>query len=375
MQIFFWILEWSAYIVGGIILLLFLSIVSYRVYLRNSTKIGTPKGISSLEEIILGNEKQWIFIRGEEQKNQILLFLHGGPGEPMGGMSSSRKLDAKLIKHFTVVHWDQRGAGKSYNKNIPVSSMNFDRWIEDCNELIDYLRNRFNMSRVFLVGHSGGTIVGIKTAQKYPEKIHAYVGVSQFVCEYEKQKIGYDFIVQKTEELGDTKAQKEIEKIGAPPYDAKEKEFAKARYIVKYGGFIRKNPIRKIIALSFNYLTSPEYSFSEGFNTMLGKGRDFSMDARWEEIEKIDFKEEITSLDVPIYFIHGKHDMITPLVSINDFYKALEAPKGKQLMILENSAHVPMIEEKDKYIDIFVNVLLKEIQDPTPSKNPSSAAS
>ncbi|MFX0079380.1 MAG: alpha/beta fold hydrolase, partial [Candidatus Hermodarchaeota archaeon] len=131
-----------------------------------------------MEEITLGDLKQWIFIRGTDQKNPVLLFLHGGPGAPLLGMSSSRKYDAELIKHFTVVHWDQRGAGKSFNRDIPVDSMTLDRFVEDCNELIDYLRNRFHTQKVFIVGHSGGTIIGIKTAHKYPEKIHAYVGVA-----------------------------------------------------------------------------------------------------------------------------------------------------------------------------------------------------
>ncbi|MFX1343243.1 MAG: alpha/beta fold hydrolase, partial [Promethearchaeota archaeon] len=162
----------------GFFLLLYIGLLLYKYYLRKSTRIKTANSISSLEEITLGDLKQWIFIRGSDQKNPVLVFLHGGPGAPLLGMASSRKYDAELIKHFTVVHWDQRGAGKSFNRDIPVDSMTLDRFVEDCNELIDYLRNRFHMQKVFIVGHSGGTIIGIKTAHKYPEKIHAYVGVA-----------------------------------------------------------------------------------------------------------------------------------------------------------------------------------------------------
>lgn len=105
MDIFLLISMW----VAGILLVPFIGLLLYRSYLRNSTQIKTPNGISSLEEIILGDLKQWIFIRGTDQKNSILLFLHGGPGTLLLGMSSSRRNDNELIKHFTVVHWDQRG--------------------------------------------------------------------------------------------------------------------------------------------------------------------------------------------------------------------------------------------------------------------------
>ena len=128
---------------AGLFLFIFGGLLSYKEYLEWTTKIETPNGISSLEQVKLGNQKQWIFIRGTDQNNPVLLFLHGGPGEPILGMSSSRTRDAELIKHYTVVHWDQRGGGKSFNSDIPVQSMAFDRWVEDCNELIDYLRIKF----------------------------------------------------------------------------------------------------------------------------------------------------------------------------------------------------------------------------------------
>jgi pimeloyl-ACP methyl ester carboxylesterase len=162
---------WVPAIVVGLVLLLFLSILSYKLYFERTTAINTTNGISSLEAITLSDVKQWIFIRGTNQSNPVLLFLHGGPGAPIFGISSARALDAELINHFTIVHWDQRGTGKSYNTDIPVKSMTYDHLVEDCNELIDYLRTRFNTEKVFLVGHSAGSIIGLKTAHQYPEKL------------------------------------------------------------------------------------------------------------------------------------------------------------------------------------------------------------
>ena len=356
------IIKWVASIAAGLIFLMSIGLLAYREYLKSSTRIETPNGISSLEEITLGGVKQWIFIRGTDQNNPVLIFLHGGPGEPALGMSSSRNLDAELIKYFTVVHWDQRGAGKSYNGNIPIDSMTFDRWVQDCNELIDYTRDRFDTEKVFLVAHSGGTLLGIKTAHKYPEKIHAYVGVAQIINNYEQQRISYDFVVEEAERAGDVKTENAIRAIGPPPYDTPKKEHEKARYIVRYGGFIHDNPIKQMAFIMLSYLTSPEYSLAQAFNTINGKGLDFTMNARYEEINNTDLKVEIQSIKVPIFFFIGQYDMITPAVQVENFYDGLDAENGKNLFIFENSAHLPIIEEKEKYQDILINVVLKEGQ-------------
>ena len=240
--------------------------------------------------------------------------------------------------------------------------MTFDRWVKDCNELIDYTRDRFDTEKVFLVAHSGGTLLGIKTAHKYPEKIHAYVGVAQIIDNYEQQKISYDFVVEEAERAGDVKTQNAMEAIGPPPYDTPDKEHEKAKYVIRYGGFIHNNPIKQMVFIMLSYLTSPEYSLAEAFETINGKGLDFTMNARYEEIKNTDFTEEIQSIKAPIYFFMGKYDMITPTGQVEDFYDGLDAKKGKTLVIFENSAHLPTIEEKEKYQDLLINVVLKESQ-------------
>jgi pimeloyl-ACP methyl ester carboxylesterase len=213
------------------------------------TEIHTPTGISSLEQITLGNVRQWIFIRGTDQSNPVLIFLHGGPGAPIFGMSSARALDSELIKHFTIVHWDQRGTGKSYNTDIPINAMTFDRLVEDCNELIDYLRSRFNTRKVFLVAHSAGTIIGLEIAHKYPEKLYAYVGVGQIINEFEREQIWYNFILGEAEKSGDTKTQNEIKEIGPPPFDSFEQVSKIEEHVSKYGGVAHENGNRHMMAI------------------------------------------------------------------------------------------------------------------------------
>jgi proline-specific peptidase len=362
MKRFLQIIKWASYIVIGLIFLLFIGLQGYKFHLKNSTEIETFNGISSLEEITLGGLKQWIFIRGADQNNPVLIFLHGGPGASAPGMPSSRNLDAELIKHFTVVHWDQRGAGKSYDNDIPMSSMTMDRFVEDCSELIDYVRKRLDVKKVFLVAHSSGTVTGIKTAHRYPEKIYAYVGVGQIIHDHDQVRLAYDFIIDEAEKSGDVKIQNAIKAIGPPPYETPEKLFKMQNYVFRLGGVIHDNSVKQIGSLMLSFLTSPEYSISDGLNSIMMKGLFFSVSAMWDEINNIDITKEIRTIKVPVYFFEGKYDMATPTVLVKEFYDGLEAVKGKKLIIFENSAHMPMIEEKDKYDDLLINLVLKETQ-------------
>jgi pimeloyl-ACP methyl ester carboxylesterase len=353
--------------VVGSLLIFFLTLYIIKGYLKASTKIESANGISSLEEIELGGLYQWIFIRGEDISNPVLIFLHGGPGEPVMAMSASRKIDKKLVKHFTVVHWDQRGAGKSYSPDISVDSMTLDRLVEDCNELIDYLCAKLDKKKVFIVGHSGGTIIGLRIAYSYPEKLHAYVGVSQIINDYEQHRIIHSFVLEQARRTGDTKIESAIAAIGPPPYEKPKPSLDLARHVGRYGGFMHRFSAKQMLSFVMNYLTSPEYSISEGIRTIRGKGFEFTQNAVWDEMVKINFTNEIQKIQIPIYFFVGKYDMITPSILVEEYYEQLDDEQGKTLIVFENSAHFLMMEEKEKYQDYLIDVVMKECQEDDPN--------
>ena len=355
------ILMWWVFLLVGLVPLVFFGLQAYKIILRTTTRIASPNGISSLEPIDLGGQRQWIFIRGEDRNNPILIFLHGGPGAPLFGISSARTLYAELIKHFTVVHWDQRGSGKSYNRAMPAELLTFDRLVEDCNELIDSMRDRFKARKVIVLGHSWGSVIGIKTVYRYPEKIFAYVGVGQIISNYEKLAISYDFVVDAAEKAGDTKRLTALQEIGPPHFNSVDELQALNENIAHFGGVFRKMGFEQMTAM-MGFLTSPEYSLTESMNAIRLKGMDFTLNALWDELEDIDVAEEIRSIEIPVYFLHGKFDMANPTGIVVDLYNSLEHRENIHLIMFEDSAHLPMIEEREKYQELLVSIASEEIR-------------
>jgi len=133
-----------------------LGIVYFRpAWIPSITSSDNKKSVASLEQIELGNLKQYVLIRSEDINNPILLFIHGGPGMPL--MYLSHTFQRPLENKFTVVQWDQRGAGKSYDPTIPVNTINVEQYLSDAIQLINTLSKRYHQQKIFLVGHSWGT--------------------------------------------------------------------------------------------------------------------------------------------------------------------------------------------------------------------------
>lgn len=180
----------------------------------NGESIGSS--ITSLEKIKLGGQDQWILIRGVDRTNPIILFLHGGPGT--SNMGLLRRYSSELEKHFLLVSWDQRGAGKSFSAKNPESSMTIDQFILDTFELVNYLRERFNKNRIVLAGHSWGSVLGALTVLKYPQLFSAYIGIAQTVNIAENERISYEWTLEQAKKANDKSAVKLLNDIGYPPY-------------------------------------------------------------------------------------------------------------------------------------------------------------
>ena len=174
--------------------------------------------LNALAHVPLGGIEQAIFVQGAKESNPVLLFLHGGPGVPIIPFMRDVDVHAKLQKHFVMVYWDQRGAGYSYHAGIPVESMNIAQFLADTHELVEILRTRFHTSKIYLAGHSWGSLLGVLTVARHPELFYAYVGIGQAVDLQENEQASYQFAIDAAAKADNRRALQQLTAIGPPPY-------------------------------------------------------------------------------------------------------------------------------------------------------------
>ncbi|MGH6780980.1 MAG: alpha/beta fold hydrolase, partial [Sphingomonadaceae bacterium] len=182
--------------------------------LANMRRIVTPNGIETLEQVEIGGITQWIQVRGHDTRNPILLFLHGGPG--YSNIAPTWHSTRGWEEYFTVVNWDQRGAGKTYAANDPDAvrpTITKARMIADTEEIITLIRKRFGKRKIFLVGHSWGSVLGIEIAQRHPDWLHAYIGMGQSIDFKESERRGWQFTLDQAHAADDAAAAKALESV------------------------------------------------------------------------------------------------------------------------------------------------------------------
>jgi len=342
-----------ALVINGVVA----ALLAYRDYLQRTTlmetRITTPTGIEKLEKIELGGIEQWILVRGWDKSSPVLLHLHGGPGS--ADISVSRHFDTELIKRFVVVHWDQRGGGKSYNRHVPRESMNREQFISDIRELTDMLRQRFNAPKIYLVGHSWGSEIGLLAASRYPDRYHAFVGIGQVVEYDEAEEISYKFVLDEATKAGNEKALQELRRI-APPYKNRDELLIQRKWLDYFGG--QSHSGQKFQDLFKIALRSPDYSLLDGLKFF--RGEEFSTSLLWHEGKQTDLFQQVPRIEVPAYFFVGRYDYNTPTALVGRYYEQLEAPQGKHLIWFENCSHMIPYECPQEYADVLVNRVLKE---------------
>ena len=319
-------------------------------------RIISAAGIHTIEKIRLGGVDQWIQIRGEDRTRPILLFLHSGPGFPEMPFSH---VNAPLEKEFVVVYWDQRGAGKSYSSSIPESSMTIEQFVSDTHELTQLLLQRFDRSKLYLVAHSWGSIVGALTVAKHPELFAAYVGISQAANAPESERMMYRFALKTAATRGNYKAVTELRRMGEPPY----KNFADYRTMKGWVHHFKDAKYSEITPWKFARLAlaSPAYSWSDLMRLVLGMR--FSFSHLWQEaFYRVDLFNQVPKLDVPVYFFLGRHDRtVTASAALaENYFQKLDAPKGKHLIWFENSGHWPQLEEPNRFRTVLAEADRKD---------------
>lgn len=313
-----------------------------RAIVADIGKIVTPNGVQETFEVTLGGARQVVNVRGSDRDNPILVFVHGGPGAVE--MPFAWAFQRPWEDVFTVVQYDQRGAGRSYPLNARKTlapTMTPERYRDDAIELIELLKKRYGKRKVVLMGHSWGSIVGLSVAVKRPDLLYAYVGVGQGIDFREGEKTGMAWTRAKALAAGDTKAVAAIDALA--PYPQGEFTIAKAdgwrKYAIPYGSLIYNKS-----DLTHYFRTprlSPEYTPADVQSW--SKGSEFSVTTLWPRLADVSFRP-VRKLDVPIVFLLGRHDYTVPSPVAADWFAQVQAP-SKKLVWLEHSAHMPMVEE------------------------------
>jgi proline iminopeptidase len=310
----------------------------------------TAASIAEAGYLDIGGVDQWVMIRGRRLENPLLVVLHGGPGSPETALL--RAVNAELENAYTVVYWEQRGAGRSYHPTIDPASMTLDRFLDDLDQLVDVLLDRFGRPRLALLGHSWGSLLGIAYAARRPAKISAYVGVCQVADMARSEAASYAFTLAEAERSGRASALRALRAIGPPPYADLRAAGVQRRWLAALGGVT--GPGFSIPGLILKAALTPEASLSGLIR--LVQGSLFSLRRMEAELAEAKPAAWFRRFAVPIFFILGRRDNQVAATVSAEYFAAIEAPH-KALFWLERSGHLAPFEEPAAFNRIMIDVV------------------
>jgi len=300
------------------------------------------------EYLDIDGHKNGMFIESSNLKNPILLFLHGGPGFPQ--YASIKKSRLTWEEDFTVCYWEQRGTGMSYNTSTQ-GIVTLERLVLDTVRVTEFLKGKFNQEKIYICGHSWGTLLGSIVASKYPQHYIAYIGIGQLGRHFESNKHTYEFLLETANKHGDKKAEKDIRSVTFDVDFYKNQGYRRilGRYLNKFGGGTKRTGYSNWQGMK-EMLTCSQYSWKERLN--IPKGIFFSYNALGETMAKVDTSLLAPHFDIPVFIIQGLYDYQTSYKEAQRFYEKIEAPL-KKFHTFENSAHSPFLEEKERFLQLL----------------------
>ena len=324
--------------------------------------------IAELVSVPIGGHNQAIMLRGTDTGAPVLLFLEGGPGGTAVGRM--RYAGQGLEKNFVVATWDQRGTGKSAAALEPVATLTVDQAVRDTIEVSKYLRARFDQSKIYLVGSSWGTTLGVLAAAQRPDLFHAYVGTGQMVDQQETDKLMYAESVAYAQRVGDTAFADQLATMGPPPYTD----------MLAYPVAIASNPDWDDYSPGpdqnnrAEYPTSlfvAEYTLTEQVRGMAALVDTFAV--LYPQLQEVNFRLDVPQLGLPVFVVEGAHEAPGRAVLARQWFAALVAP-SKQLVTFDNSGHNPHLDEPGRFADLMADVVLPQTYPGASSANAAESS-
>jgi pimeloyl-ACP methyl ester carboxylesterase len=330
--------RWLRLGLGGLVVAVALALGVWAVLPAATPPLEGPEPIAALERVVLGGAEQTLLVRGRDRGKPALLYVHGGPG--FAQISIARHYSEELERHFVVVHWDQRGAGASC-QGADFSALTQERLVADLVELAEQLRARFG--RIYLLGHSWGSVIGALAVQQRPELFAAYVGLGQVVSGRRNEELSYRFVLGEAQRRGDAEALADLARIH-PPYPTQSELGIQRRWLMRYRGSIydveRAREALPAALLAREYTLATRLSFFDCFRR--------SLERLWGGLDGFDAISQIPRLDVPVFFFVGRRDWNTPGPLVEEWAARLEAPHV-EIVWFDEVGHFAPIEAPEAF--------------------------
>jgi pimeloyl-ACP methyl ester carboxylesterase len=306
-----------------------------------------PGSVAELITIPIGGHDQALMIRGRTVDNPVLLYLTGGPG---GTDFGAMRRDVALEQDFIVVTWEQRGSAKSYSALDPLETLTLEQMVTDTIEVTNYLRDRFDEEKIYLVGQSWGSTLGVLAVQQQPELYHSFVGIGQMVSQRETDIMFFEDTLTWAEQTGNDALAATLRQQGPPPYDTLldyEPAISHEHDWNQYPELDMSNEMPAILFV-------PEYNWMDRINAFRGFLDTFSV--LYPQLQDIDFRRDVLRLEVPVYIVLGEHEARGRAVLANEWFDMLDAPR-KERIIFEHSGHRAQFDEPAAFASLMSRIL------------------
>ena len=310
----------------------------------------TPHKIEEGQFVQIGTLAQWIQIRGENRDNPILLILHGGPGIAFSALTP---LFRTWEHSFTIVQWDQPGAGKTASHNGKAKNndaLTIEGMVQDGIQVAEWVLHHLHQPKLLLLGVSWGTILGTTMVKRRPDLFWAYVGSGQFVDGIPSQVVGYELALSRLQEREDVTTLQELQALGSPPYAEMKTFLANQRAIGKVA--METTNGRRFPNILSLALFSPGYSLMDSLTWLFGSQLP-SATKLHPEIMAYDARQLGTTFETPLFFLQGGLDIYTPARPVEEYVATIQAPH-KELRIWENEAHLTFLTNPEKILGELV---------------------